>query len=316
MALASCRAHLVIVARFLGKCTRSQLEYLEQGFKVLEESIDEVRWNAYCIPQCDDPTVESWMLQFADCLSSQNDQFSLFFCRHEDCLWVTRSCDWPNNSQIGRWHFFCPKCSRRYNKGHHSSNVVKANKIACHLRHPGVILKDDQSIDGEYQSEGYGVVAPDEAIPWTAPSDESITKEWDIQPFIWEDAPLRQVQDRFKVVAHDMLEDLRALPTARERLRCVLNRAEGAMAPGWFRRCFPTPEELARMQAKNRTKDAGGGLDLDKYENEGWLGADLQFMRDALNNPATQDELAAQYLAGRLHLQILLENAKWTAKRR
>ena len=315
-ALASCRAHILICSRFLQSCTKDELEYLEVGYQVLVDHIDDISSNAYYIPRHDDPTVESWMMQFADQVSSGSDQHSLFLCRRKECLWTARSIDWLNNVPVGKGGYWCPMCIRRYHAGCSTTNVVKANKLMCSLRHANVVLTMDDKIEGEYEGAGHGVITPALAGRWEGPTDATSVKDWDIQPYMWLDTPLQQLQDRFAVVANGMLQELRDIPTPRGRLQYILSKADNANVPSFFKRIFPTPEQLVEAERVNCTRDAAKGFDLDRFEHEGWLGVDLKFMEKALDEPATQEELASQYFAGRLHVQALLENARWAKKRR
>ena len=130
---------------------------------------------------------------------------------------------------------------------------------------------------------------------------------------------MQQLENKFKVVGSDMLTDLRQIKEPMKRFEYIKAKADQALIPSFFKRKFPTEDQVRRAEEKNACmgdRQPRGSFYMGRYKNEGWCGADLKFMAPALDKPATQEELAAQYLAIRLHLQAAIEAKEWAGKRR
>ena len=119
---------------------------------------------------------------------------------------------------------------------------------------------------------------------------------------------MQQLENKFKVVGSDMLTDLRQIKEPMQRFEHIKAKADQALIPSFFKRKFPTEDQVRRAEEKNAC--------MGDRQPRGWCGADLKFMAPAIDKPATQEEVAAQYLAFRLHLQAAIEAKKWAGKRR
>ena len=180
------------------------------------------------------------MVDFADRMSSDNDEFSFFICRRKGCHHVARSNDWLNNTAIGCGRYWCPECVEVYGAGQQLSPeyYCRASKILVHQRYNARIqasdLGDQVVFMDDHTADDSMAVPPEQAEPWAGPTDESDLEKYDIQPFIWMDTPLQQLENKFKVVGSDMLTDLRHIKEPMKRFEYIRAKADLAVVPSCF----------------------------------------------------------------------------------